>query len=94
MLFPSAGIMRTLALDAHTLPDRDVTRASRLFGTEQWRSIYELRRSGEMLAKQAREEYVNLMRWRLETDLGYRYTHPFELCNSGHAPLPHDPRYR
>jgi len=47
MLFPSAGIMRTLALDAHTLPDRDVTRANRLFGTQQWRSIYEFRRSDQ-----------------------------------------------
>jgi three-Cys-motif partner protein len=28
MLFPSAGIMRTLALDAETLPDRDVARAT------------------------------------------------------------------
>lgn len=89
MLFPSAGIMRTLALDAETLPDRDVTRATRLFGTQQWRPIYELRRSGEMSAKQAREEYVNLMRWRLEQDLGYRYTHPFELCNTTGSPLYH-----
>ena len=89
MLFPSAGIMRTLALDADTLPDRDVARASRLFGTEQWRPIYELRRSGQIAAKQAREEYVNLMRWRLEQDLGYRYTHPFELCNTTGTPLYH-----
>ncbi len=89
MLFPSAGIMRTLALDAETLPDRDVTRATRLFGTQQWRPIYEVRRSDGMSAKQAREEYVNLMRWRLEQDLGYRYTHPFELCNTTGAPLYH-----
>jgi three-Cys-motif partner protein len=89
MLFPSAGIMRTLALDAETLPDRDIARATRLFGTERWRSIYELRRSEQMAAKQSREEYVNLMRWRLEQDLGYRYTHPFELRNTAGAPLYH-----
>jgi three-Cys-motif partner protein len=89
MLFPSAGIMRTLALDAETLPDRDVARATRLFGTQRWQSIYELRRSDQMSAKQAREEYVNLMRWRLEQDLGYRYTHPFQLRNTTGGPLYH-----
>jgi three-Cys-motif partner protein len=89
MLFPSAGIMRTLALGAETLPDRDVARATRLLGTERWQSIYALRRSDEISPKQAREEYVNLMRWRLEQELGYRYTHPFELCNTTGAPMYH-----
>lgn len=89
MLFPSAGIMRTLALDAETLPDRDAVRATRLYGTALWRPIYELRRAGAISAKEAREEYVNLMRWRLEHDLGYRYTHPFELRNTAGVPLYH-----
>lgn len=39
ILFPSVGIMWTLALDAETLPDRDVTRATRLFGCQQWRPV-------------------------------------------------------
>jgi three-Cys-motif partner protein len=89
MLFPSAGIMRTLALDAETLPEQDVERATRLFGTSTWLPIYELRRAGKISAKEAREEYVNLMRWRLEHELGYRYTHPFELRNTASVPLYH-----
>jgi hypothetical protein len=37
----------------------------------------------------AREEYVNLMRWRLERELGYRFTHPFELKNTRGGTLYH-----
>ena len=42
-------------------------------------------------AEGAREEYVNLMRWRLQRVLGYGFAHPFELKNSeGQHALPHD----
>jgi three-Cys-motif partner protein len=89
MLFPSAGIMRTLALEAAKLRESDMIRATRLFGTEDWRPIYELRRLNELSGADAREEYVNLMRWRLERSLGYRYTHPFELRNLRGGPMYH-----
>lgn len=89
MLFPSAGIMRTLALEAAKLRESDMTRATRLFGTEDWRPIYELRRLNELSGADAREECVNLMRWRLERVLGYRYTHPFELRNMRGGPMYH-----
>ena len=56
--------------------------ATRLFGTDRWRAIYELRVAGAITRAEAREEYVNLMRWRLERDLGYRFTHPLELKNT------------
>ena len=42
-----------------------------------------------MSAAEAREEYVNLMRWRLERILGYRFTHPFELKNTKGSTLYH-----
>lgn len=86
MLFPTSGIVRTLALDEAKVTDEDKARASRLFGSEQWLPIYDLRATGEISAVEAREEYVNLMRWRLERDLGYRFAHPFELKNTGAAP--------
>jgi hypothetical protein len=36
--------------------------------------------------RNAREEYVNLMRWRLQHVLGYRRTHPLEIFNErGHS---------
>lgn len=89
MLFPSAGIMRTLALESAKLREADMERATRLFGTEDWRPIYELRRFNELSGAEAREEYVNLMRWRLERSLEYRYTHPFELRNMRGGPMYH-----
>lgn len=89
MLFSTSGIVRTLALDEAKVSDTDVARANRLFGTEEWRPIYELRLEGTMSAAEAREEYVNLMRWRLERVLGYSFTHPFELKNTKGSPLYH-----
>ncbi len=89
MLFPTSGIVRTLALEAEKLSPADEARATRLFGTELWRPIYNLRVAGEIPGADAREEYVNLMRWRLERHLGYRFTHPFELKNTRGATLYH-----
>jgi three-Cys-motif partner protein len=89
MLFPSAGLVRTLALEEGRMSPEDEARATRLFGSEQWRAIYDARVAGEIDASQAREEYVNLMRWRLERELGYRYTHAFELKNTTGVPVYH-----
>ena len=80
LLFPSAGLMRTLSLqDAKQPTPADQDRATRLFGTDAWREIYEARKEGELEPIDAREEYVNLMRWLLEQDLGYARTHALEL---------------
>lgn len=82
MLFPTSGIVRTLALEEEKVSAADIARANRLFGTEDWRPIYDLRLAGTITPAEAREEYVNLMRWRLERVLGYRFAHPFELKNT------------
>jgi three-Cys-motif partner protein len=89
MLFPSGGFVRTLALDEDKLSSEDEARATRLFGSEEWRPIYEARVRGDINAERAREEYVNLMRWRLENELGYRYTHAFEIKNTQGVPIYH-----
>ena len=89
MLFSTSGIVRTLALDEEKVSDDDKARATRLFGSEEWRPIYELRLAGDISAPEAREEYVNLMRWRLERNLGYRFAHPFELKNTKGSTLYH-----
>lgn len=82
LLFPTQGLIRMLALDdAKLLPGHE-DGATRLFGTDRWRSIYDRRRTDELTPPEAKEEYVNLMRWRLVHDLGYAKTHPFELKNS------------
>jgi len=82
MLFPTSGIVRTLALEEEKVSEADIARANRLFGTDAWKPIHALRLAGTISATKAREEYVNLMRWRLERDLGYRFSHPFELKNT------------
>ena len=89
MLFPSGGLIRTLALDSEKLRDIDAARATRLFGTDSWRTILEARREGKLDGAEAREHYVNLMRWRLENDLGYRWTHPLEIKNLRGVPIYH-----
>jgi three-Cys-motif partner protein len=82
LLFPTQGLIRTLALNEEKLLPEHVQGATRLYGTEEWRAIYERRLDGTLSAAEAREEYVNLMRWRLSTELGYAKTHPFELKNT------------
>ena len=89
MLFPTSGIVRTLALEEDKVSTADITRANRLFGADAWQPIHELRLAGTIDAAEAREEYVNLMRWRLERVLGYRFAHPFELKNMKGSTLYH-----
>lgn len=89
LLFPTQGLIRTLALDdAKLLPSHE-RGATRLFGSDDWRLIYDRRRAEQLTAADAREEYVNLMRWRLAHDLGYTKTHPFELKNIAGRTLYH-----
>jgi three-Cys-motif partner protein len=49
-------------------------RVDRMYGTNAWRHIYEARRDDRLDAEGWRREMVNLLRWRLEKDLGYKHT--------------------
>jgi three-Cys-motif partner protein len=89
MLFPSMGLIRTLARDETKMSKADEERATRLLGDESWRAIYAARVREEIDGATAREEYVNLMRYRLEQDLGYRWTHSLEIKNEHGNPLYH-----
>lgn len=82
LLFPTQGLIRTLALDQEKLSLAHEHGATKLYGTEAWSTIYNARVDGALSAAEAREEYVNLMRWRLTKDLGYAKTHAFELKNT------------
>jgi three-Cys-motif partner protein len=59
----------------------DEDQITAVYGTDQWRLIYEMRKAGKINGAQARAEYVNLMRWRIEKVLGYRQTHPLDVPN-------------
>ncbi len=87
MLFPQPMFVRLLRVDGEEVRPEDVDRISGLFGTDSWQAIYEARIANELQPSQARLEYVNLMRWRLEHVLGYRRTHPFEVGNERGHPL-------
>lgn len=89
ILFTAPGLMRTLAYDESKVRPEDYARLTRLFGTDAWRTIHEMKLGREITPAQARQEYLNLLRWRLEKGLGYDSTHPIELVNTVGNPLYH-----
>jgi hypothetical protein len=85
MLLAAGMFIRNLPVSGRVSPQH-ASKLTRMYGTEQWRAIYQARVDGTLIPADAREEYVNLMRWRLEQVLGYRWTHPLEIFNErGHS---------
>lgn len=86
ILLPEPAMERVLGLRG--LPGRRTAdKLTRLYGGESWVAIHELRRCGELSADEARAEYVNLLRWRLQKDLGYARTLPLSLTNVSDQPV-------
>lgn len=56
-------------------------RLDAMYGTRDWRIIHDRRLKNQITPDQARFEYINLMRWRLENDLGYGTTIPLKVYN-------------
>lgn len=81
LLFAAPQFARLLRVDGTEVRSEDVSAIDRIYGTADWQHIYEARLAGDIEPGEARDEYVNLMRWRLEHDLGYRWTHPLEVRN-------------
>ncbi|MCM3885844.1 three-Cys-motif partner protein TcmP [Frankia sp. R82] len=88
LLLPSAQIGRVVN---DQLDPVQRARAERLitdlFGSSAWRPILAGRRAGDLDPETARDEFTNLMRWRLETALGYRFTHTLRMTNRGNSPM-------
>ncbi len=85
LLLAAGMFIRTLPTDG-AVREVDAAKLDHMYGTEQWRRIYEARVRGDLQPGDARDEYVNLMRWRLENVLGYQWTHPLEIFNErGHS---------
>lgn len=53
-----------------------------MYGTAEWLDLVAARDAGRLTAADLRDELGNLMRWRLEQDLGYRQTHEFRVVNT------------
>ncbi len=85
LLLAAGMFIRTLPTDGAVRVE-DADKLDRMYGTGQWRAIYQARVAGGLEPAIAREEYVNLMRWRLQHVLGYKRTHPLEIFNErGHS---------
>jgi three-Cys-motif partner protein len=89
LLFPSGGLLRNLALDDRKLLPGHVAKATSLFGSDAWERVYQARKAQQIDGQEARERYVNLYRWQLERDLGYRRAHPIEVKNNHGRPIYH-----
>jgi three-Cys-motif partner protein len=83
----SSAIPRVLGGDGDVAVGTDQVTA--FYGTDQWQVTKEDRDENRLTAAAAREEYVNLYRWRLEKVLDYRITHSFEVKNTSGSPLYH-----
>lgn len=83
LLFYGSGLPRVLGLDDPAQTEM----VSQAFGTDDWAPIHDARQAGDLTAAEARSEYTNLMRWRIENTLGYATTHVLEVKNVSGAYL-------
>ena len=81
LLFAAPMFTRLLRVKGGQVRSQDIEDITALFGFDDWQRIYEARLAKSIEPGQARDEYLNLMRWRLETKLGYKWTHPLEVRN-------------
>ncbi len=87
LLFAHSMLPRGLGGDDLGAITRFADRVTGMYGTDDWREAHEGRRQELLDPGEFREELVNLMRWRIEHELGYRVTHAFEMKNTGGGPL-------
>lgn len=88
MLFPGPLFARLLPTTGVIRP-QDNMLITAMYGDPRWHAIWQAKLNEEIDAAKAQEEYVNLMRWRLEKVLGYRWTLQLEIRNTGGVPLYH-----
>lgn len=89
MLFPEPMFVRFLRTDGGDVEPDHARRITGMYGSHQWRQVYQARLDGRLTPADARAEYVNLMRWRLQTVLGYTWTHTLEVHNERDLPIYH-----
>jgi three-Cys-motif partner protein len=63
------------SLGPRSQPRRErIAAVTRMYGTDGWERIYRAQEAQVITASEARQEWINLMRWRLQHTLGYRNT--------------------
>ena len=58
-----------------------------LYGCHDWIGIHQRCMRNDLDPEEARAEYVNTFRWRLQEVLGYRWTQPIGLFNVSSYPI-------
>ena len=86
ILMPEPALARVLGLRG-VAGRRSADRLDRLFGSRQWLPIHQGRREGILTPEEMRAEFVNLYRWQLEQELGYRTTHALQIVNTAGHPV-------
>jgi three-Cys-motif partner protein len=89
MLFPEPMFVRFLRTDGGEVEPDHERRITDMYGTDKWLHIYRARLDGRLAPSEARTEYVNLMRWRLQSVLGYSWTHTLEVHTEQGRPIYH-----
>jgi three-Cys-motif partner protein len=83
LLCASGLLPRSLPMRTDTVDDANIEKMTRMFGTDIWLEALDARRQHLLTGGQFRGELTNLMRWRLEQDLGYQATLTFRVTNTG-----------
>ena len=89
LLFAAPMFARLLPVHGSSVRTEDEAAIDAMYGCREWREIYHARLEGKIDPSEARDEYINLMRWRLENVLEYRWTHPLEIRNESGSPIYH-----
>jgi three-Cys-motif partner protein len=82
LLCASGLLPRGLRLRTETIDTTTVDRMTAMFGTDVWTEALDATRAGELGPADFRSELTNLMRWRLEQELGYKTTLVFKVTNT------------
>jgi three-Cys-motif partner protein len=88
ILFPAPLFQRLLPTTGK-IRRQDNEMITRMFGTPRWHAIWLAKLNNEIEPSEARAEYVDLMRWRLEQDLHYRWSFQLEVQTLRKAPIYH-----
>jgi len=82
LLCASGMLPRGLRIRTDAIDTAVADQVSGMFGTDVWTEALAATRDGRLSGAEFRAELTNLMRWRLEQDLGYRTTLAFKVTNT------------
>jgi three-Cys-motif partner protein len=87
LLFAHAMLPRGLAAESEESLEAFASRLDAMYGSQDWVPMYNAWCDGTLDPADFREELLNLMRWRLEKELGYARTHAVEMKNTSGVPI-------